>query len=155
MTKRQRREKVGSKSHSKRRSKQRQNIPWLWVGLGVVIVVIAGYIALGPKNSNPVEISISQAYEKYQQGAFFLDVRPQEEWDRYHIPDSTLIPLEELQGRLSKIPQDRDVVVICRSGVRSKEGWRILSQAGFNQITCLKGGVEAWRVAGYPLVSGP
>jgi rhodanese-related sulfurtransferase len=136
--------------HQQRRA-HKQNLTWLWVGLGVIIIAGATFLLLQPKASSPSEISAAQAYQKYQQGAFILDVRDQAEWDQGHIAKSTLIPLDELQNRLSELPKDRDIVVVCHSGVRSKEGMTILLQAGFSRTACMTGGLIAWQAAGYPL----
>ena len=92
-----------------------------------------------------------QAYEKSQQGAFLLDVRSQAEWDQMHIAKSILIPLDQLSNRLGEVPRDQDVVVICRSGVRAKEGMTILRGAGYVRAVCMTGGLLAWNNAGYPL----
>ncbi len=142
----------GPISHQQRKA-HRQNLIWLWVGLGVVIIAGAAFFLLQSKTSSPSEISAAQAYQAYQQGAFFLDVRTQAEWDQGHIAKSTLIPLDELQNRLSELPKDRDIVVVCHSGVRSKEGMTILRQAGFSRAACMTGGLIAWQAAGYPLVA--
>jgi rhodanese-related sulfurtransferase len=130
---------------------RRQNLVWLWVGLGIVIVAAAAFLLLRSKTTAPTEISAAQAYEKFQQGVFFLDVRSQAEWDQGHIAKSTLIPLDELQNRLNELPKNRDIVVVCRSGVRSKEGMTILQQAGFSRSASMTGGLIAWKAAGYPL----
>ena len=135
-------------SHPKGR---KQNLIGLWIGLGIVVLAAAAFLLLRPNNTLPSEISPAQAYEKYQQGAFFLDVRTQAEWDQGHIANSTLIGLDTLQNRLTELPRDQDIVVVCRSGVRSKEGADILRQAGFTRVTCMTGGIQAWVAAGYPL----
>jgi rhodanese-related sulfurtransferase len=141
-----------SSSASLRQQKLRKrNLSWLWVGLGVLVVGIAGILVFGPKPTPSVEISPAQAYAKYQQGAFFLDVRSQEEYNQVHIKGSTLIPLDELQNRLSELSKDKDIVVVCLSGHRAKSGTIILQQAGFTHVSCLSGGLQAWRVAGYPV----
>lgn len=144
---------VSSSRRSNRPHKARkQNRIWMWVGLGcaaIAILVVA--ILLWPKTTQSTEISAAQAYQKYQQGAFFLDVRSQAEWDQVHIASSTLIPLDELQNRLGELPRDRDIVVVCLSGHRSKEGMTSLQQAGFLRVSCITGGLTAWRAAGYPL----
>ncbi len=103
----------------------------------------------------PAEISVADAYAKREAGAFILDVRQPEEWNQVHIPGATLIPLGELQSRLSEVPSDQEVVVVCRSGNRSQQGRDILKNAGFEQVTSMAGGVNQWQAAGYPTVSGP
>ena len=143
----------GSPSHL-RHNARRQNLTWLWVGMGAVVVAMTAFLLLRSKTSAPSEISAAQAYEKFQQGAFFLDVRSQAEWDQGHIAKSTLIPLDDLPNRLSELPKDRDIVVVCHSGMRSKEGMTMLRQAGFSRSACMTGGLIAWQAAGYPLVPG-
>jgi rhodanese-related sulfurtransferase len=139
-----------STSHWRQKTRKR-NLTWLWVGLGVLVVVIAGILVFSPKSTPSVEISPAQAYAKYQQGAFFLDVRNQEEWNQFHVKGSTLIPLDELKSRLNEVPKDKDIVLVCLSGHRSQSGTTILQQAGFTHVSCLSGGLQAWRAAGYPV----
>jgi rhodanese-related sulfurtransferase len=147
---------MSKKNKPAKPSSTRKRSPfWLWITLAAVAVLAIGAIFLiGRKpdaEKSPSEISISQAYGKYQKGVFFLDVRTQAEWDSYHIPNTTLIPLDQLAARVNEVPQDREVVVVCRSGNRSKTGRDLLSQAGYDQVTSMSGGVNAWRAAGYPV----
>ena len=82
-----------------------------------------------------------------------LDVRTPEEWNEYHIPGSTLIPLDQLETRLNEVPKDKDVVVVCRSGNRSLSATRQLASAGFNVVN-LRGGMLAWSRARLPISKG-
>ncbi len=99
----------------------------------------------------PSTISVSDAYNLYQNGAFVLDVRTQEEWNEYHVPNTTLIPLDQLPSRLDEVPSDRQIIVVCRSGNRSQQGRDILLKAGFEQVTSMAGGLTEWRNSGYPI----
>jgi len=137
---------------SQRRNKMhKRNLTWLWIGLGVLLVAVVGILLFGPKATPSVEITPAQAYAKFQQGAFFLDVRSQAEWDQFHIAGSILIPLDQLPNRLSELQKDKDIVVVCLSGHRSLSGTSILQQAGFPRVSCLSGGLQAWTAAGYPI----
>lgn len=135
--------------------------PSFWLGIVVLAAVVLGAIVLATRGTTsnvqaaPAEISVSDAYQKYQQGAFFLDVRTPEEWNEYHAPNSTLIPLDQLPQRVNELPKDREIVVVCRSGNRSQEGRDILKQAGITNVTSMAGGLKAWVAAGYPSVAGP
>jgi rhodanese-related sulfurtransferase len=143
------------KTASKRRQGSRKrNLNWLWVGLGMLVVVVASILLFSPKATPAVEISPAQAYAKYQQGAFFLDVRSQDEWNQFHIKGSTLIPLDQLQKRANELSKDKDIVVVCLSGHRSLSGTTILQQAGFKHVSCLSGGLQAWMDANYPVEKG-
>lgn len=151
-----------STSKTMRRAAQRKSssLPvWAWAGAAATIVlVLAAFFfwqSSGAGGGLPAEIAVAQAAAKRDAGAFILDVRQPEEWNEYHVPGSTLIPLGELASRLNEVPRDREIVVVCRSGNRSQQGRDILQQAGFEQVTSMAGGLSEWRAAGYPTVAGP
>jgi rhodanese-related sulfurtransferase len=143
-----------SQRHSPRRPAARKTKlnPWLLLGL-VAVLAIAAYVLLNPglQGVQAATITPQQAYEKYNQGVFFLDVRTQEEWDTVHAPNTTLIPLDELSQRLDELPRDREIVVICRSGNRSQQGRDILLDGGFENVSSMSGGLNEWGALGYPL----
>jgi len=140
-----------SSKAAQRRKAVKPNLTWAWVILGVGVVVAIALILLQSAPSSPTEITVAQAYQKYQQGVFFLDVRTQIEWDRGHLAKSTFIPLDQLPNRLSDVPKDQDVVVICQSGLRSKNAATILRNAGYTRVVSMTGGLQAWMSAGYLL----
>lgn len=108
-----------------------------------------------PSAAMPAEISVPEAKAMQDSGAFMLDVREQSEWNEMHMPGATHIPLGELAGRVDELPQDKPVVVVCRSGNRSREGREILKQAGFTNVASMAGGMKDWQAQGLPTVSGP
>jgi rhodanese-related sulfurtransferase len=133
-------------------------------GVLLVAVALAGVLAMaGPAaapagaaaRSLPAEVGLSEAVRLREAGAFVLDVREPVEWEEYHVPGSTLVPLGELAIRLAEVPRDRDVLVVCRSGNRSATGRDILLAAGHPSVTSLAGGLRDWRDAGHPTVTGP
>ena len=105
--------------------------------------------------SLPTEISVDEAAQLREEGAFVLDVREPQEWDAGHIPGATLIPLGEIPDRLDEIPQDQTVVVVCRSGNRSGQATQFLRQNGFGLTTSMGGGMNQWAAANYEIVTGP
>jgi rhodanese-related sulfurtransferase len=119
----------------------------------VVALIIFLILQTGGRDNNGLAptISVTEAYNLYQNGAFFLDVRTQEEWNEYHAPNATLIPLDQLPSRLNELPHDRQIVVVCRSGNRSQQGRDILLNAGFKQVTSMSGGLNEWRANNYPI----
>ena len=62
---------------------------------------------------------------------FLLDVRNPPELAVEHVPNAVNIPLPELHARLAKLPRDREILIICRSGQRAYYATRILLQNGF------------------------
>ena len=133
------------------------NLALLALAVIAVIAVVVILVTRPPAytNSLPDTISLEEAYQKYQAGTFVLDVRTQAEWDEYHIPNTTLIPVEELESRLDELPQDQEIVVICRSGNRSQDGRDILLQNGFTAVTSVEVGIKSWSAAGYPVEGTP
>lgn len=119
----------------------------------IVALVIFLILQMGRANNNALSgtVSVNEAYEMSQKGAFVLDVRTPEEWNEFHAPNSTLIPLDQLTSRLNEVPRDRQIVVVCRSGNRSQQGRDILLNAGFEQVTSMTGGLSEWRASGFPV----
>jgi adenylyltransferase/sulfurtransferase len=77
---------------------------------------------------------------------FLVDVRESVEYDINRIPGSVLIPKGEfLNGSaLEKLPADKQVVMYCKTGVRSAETLAIVKGAGYSDAVHVGGGVSAW-----------
>jgi molybdopterin/thiamine biosynthesis adenylyltransferase/rhodanese-related sulfurtransferase len=77
---------------------------------------------------------------------FLVDVREPAEWEIVRIPGATLIPKDEiLRGdALASLPQDRQIVMYCKTGVRSAETLAAVKAAGFKDAVHVQGGVTSW-----------
>jgi molybdopterin/thiamine biosynthesis adenylyltransferase/rhodanese-related sulfurtransferase len=77
---------------------------------------------------------------------FLVDVREPAEWEIVRIPGATLIPKDQiLRGdALASLPQDRQIVMYCKSGVRSAETLAAVKAAGFRDAVHVQGGVTGW-----------
>jgi adenylyltransferase/sulfurtransferase len=93
-------------------------------------------------------ISVSELKNKIDKNEnfFLIDVREPSEFEIVRIPGSTLIPKQGfLDGTaLTDLPQDKPIILHCKSGVRSAECLAILKGAGFADATHVSGGVIAW-----------
>jgi rhodanese-related sulfurtransferase len=90
---------------------------------------------------------LPRALNRYlQQGnrPFLLDVREPQEYDICHIPNSVLIPMQQIPQRLHELNKKQEIVVICHHGMRSAQVGMFLEQNGFENIINLMGGVAAW-----------
>jgi rhodanese-related sulfurtransferase len=129
------------------------------VSLLIVVAMVWLTVRLLPKEIQQKQIaetvSVSDAAEYFSAGAFLLDVREQSEWEAGHIEGAVLIPLAELPNRMTEVPKDKIVLVICRSGNRSAQARDQLRAAGYTQVTSIDGGMNAWIQAGLPVVTGP
>ena len=77
---------------------------------------------------------------------FLVDVREPNEYEIVSIPGSVLIPKDQfLNGSaLEQLPQDRRIVLHCKSGARSAECLAVVKNAGFSDAVHVGGGVLAW-----------
>jgi rhodanese-related sulfurtransferase len=87
-----------------------------------------------------------------------LDVRESEEYtgELGHISGSILVPLKDLSGRVDELEEykDKQVIVVCRAGVRSTTAAAILTGLGFENVTNLKGGMLDWNTRNLPVERG-
>ncbi|POM24841.1 putative adenylyltransferase/sulfurtransferase MoeZ [Actinomadura rubteroloni] len=77
---------------------------------------------------------------------FLVDVREPNEYEIVSIPGATLIPKGDfLNGSaLERLPQDKKIVLHCKSGVRSAEALAVVKSAGFSDAVHVGGGIVAW-----------
>jgi adenylyltransferase/sulfurtransferase len=73
-----------------------------------------------------------------------IDVREPHEWEIARIEGANLIPMGEVPGRISEIPQTGNVLVYCKVGARSAEVLKFLHQVGLTNTKHLAGGIEAY-----------
>jgi rhodanese-related sulfurtransferase len=120
-------------------------------GIGLLAVKITGELAPWQLAD---EISPDDARKQLSSGAVVLDVRTHEEFIAGHIEKSLFMPLDELTSLMAALPRNQLIITVCRTGVRSMQARLILQEAGYTQVTSLKGGMEAWIAAGFPVVYG-
>ena len=73
-----------------------------------------------------------------------IDVREPYEWEAGHIDGAQLLPLATLDTMIPTLDASREIVVMCRSGVRSASAARRLSAAGLERVSSLAGGLLRW-----------
>lgn len=98
---------------------------------------------------SPGEVGPDEADGLIRAGALLLDVREDYEWDAGHVAGAVHIPLGQVAERADELPGSRQVVVVCRSGVRSAQAAAFLTASGVDAVN-LAGGMRAWAAAGLP-----
>jgi rhodanese-related sulfurtransferase len=73
-----------------------------------------------------------------------LDVREPWEFDKARIEGATLVPMRSIPDRLQEFDPDRETVVICHHGIRSRMVGRFLESQGFSNVINLSDGVAGW-----------
>jgi rhodanese-related sulfurtransferase len=80
-----------------------------------------------------------------------IDVREPSEFQAGHVAGAVLIPTGEVPNRLSEIPTEGTVIVMCRSGNRSSQITQFLRDQGYTNVHNLDGGILSWEAAGLPV----
>lgn len=99
------------------------------------------------------EVAASEL-DRHRRRALVIDVREPEEFASGHVPGAVNVPQADLAGWQRTAPRDRDLLVICQSGGRSRHAAQFLAQIGVERVATVAGGTQAWADAGNPLVTG-
>jgi adenylyltransferase/sulfurtransferase len=105
-----------------------------------------GQEAPAPAATGGGDITVEELKQRLDRGenVFVLDVRNPEEIQICRLPGSTVIPLPTLPQRFGELDRSREIVVHCKSGVRSQKAIYFLRQQGFANLKNLTGGILAW-----------
>ena len=125
----------------------KQRITWLLTLILLLALLVAGCgQASSNSSSTSRDVSIDQALTDWQsKSALIIDVRTPGEYAESHIPGSKLISLDKLSSRLSEIPKEGKVYIICRSGNRSSQATSLLRDKGFDNVYNITSGIPKWK----------
>jgi sulfur-carrier protein adenylyltransferase/sulfurtransferase len=109
-------------------------------------VVAGGADGMAPTGAREGQMDVAELKAKIDRGDRFvlLDVREPHEYRICSIPGSVPLPLGELAKRVGELDPAAEIVVHCRSGVRSAKAAEFLKKAGFAKVSNLTGGILAW-----------
>jgi rhodanese-related sulfurtransferase len=106
----------------------------------VVLLTACGVSTEGYRNVSPKEAK--QLIDNNE--VVVLDVRTPEEYEEGHIPNSKLVPVQELEFKLNELEKEENYLVVCRSGNRSTQASDILINNKFKNIYNMTGGMNDW-----------
>jgi rhodanese-related sulfurtransferase len=81
-----------------------------------------------------------------------LDVREPGEWNQGVMREAIRIPLSQLAARMKELDRSRMIFVHCKGGYRSSIASSLLRHSGFPNVANITGGLDAWKVAGLPVL---
>lgn len=131
------------------------------------VLILAGIgVMVGPTSAShmrqlsvqEVKSALDKAPSLCEKGFFLVDVRSVEEHDTGAIPGTDAnIDFREMVKRHKEIGAGLDdhIVVYCQSGKRSNIAADILADLGYRNVYNIRGSVNAWVQAGFPLAGGP
>ena len=92
------------------------------------------------------DIGVEELARRRAAGEDVLIVDVREPWEVAiaSIPGTTHIPMARVAADPAAVPRDREVVVMCHSGGRSRRVVQLLTAAGYDRVRNLAGGIDAW-----------
>lgn len=126
---------------------------YLFVALIVVVYMLASEPAMLKAHGIKL-LGVHEALRMMNnKGTTLLDVREEKEYSEGHMPHTVNIPLGQLAQRANELnkAKGKPIVVVCRSGNRSKKGAVVLAKHGFDQLYSMNGGTMAWEKENLPL----
>jgi rhodanese-related sulfurtransferase len=108
------------------------------------------------RTTNYREMTAAQAADfASREKPLILDVRTPAEFKRGHLPHAVLIPVQELQRRISEVSayREKDILIYCATGNRSTVASKILLDQGFTRITNMRYGIVDWQQRKYPVAN--
>jgi rhodanese-related sulfurtransferase len=96
-------------------------------------------------------VSPAKAKEFQDAGGMLIDVRESHEYRAGHAPGAKHIALSVIERRLNEIPKEREILVICQSGMRSSQAAGRLAANGY-KVTNVSGGMANWQRSGLKVI---
>jgi adenylyltransferase/sulfurtransferase len=117
--------------------------------IGLLSVGLSGCMRSGMSSGHLASVTPSELMQRLaaHDNLVLVDVRQPEELQGPlgALPGAVNIPLPDLPDRFQEIPQDKDVVLICRTGNRSAQAYAFLARHGYTRLYNLTGGMTAMR----------
>ena len=93
---------------------------------------------------SPLEMTPAELRGRAPGGHLLLDVREPWEHGIAHLAGATLVPMGSLESAVATLPRDRDIIVYCHHGIRSRSAAEFLRRAGLARARSLAGGIDRW-----------
>ena len=109
-----------------------------------LIVFLVIYRMIPVKGITPITVEQAKA-KLHDPNVQFVDVRTPAEHKLHHYPNFINIPLSVIIKRWNELDKDKEVIVICQSGMRSARAAKFLQDQGFQKVYNLRGGMMKWK----------
>nr|WP_044022284.1 rhodanese-like domain-containing protein [Bacillus sp. SG-1] len=113
---------------------------YILVGILIIIIIMRLMPARGVRHITTADLK----NELHDGDKLFIDVRTKGEFNKRSIQGFKNIPLYELPYKTKELTSNKEIVLICQSGMRSNKAAKLLRKKGFNKVANVKGGMGAW-----------
>lgn len=124
----------------------------------IAIALVSGGLLAWPaitRRTTGASINTTQATQLINKhNAVVVDIRDAVEFAAGHLPQAKSAPLAEVAGKAAGLAKNKShpIIVVCQTGKLSGKAHAAIKEAGYSEVYSLEGGVNAWRLAGLPLV---
>lgn len=113
-----------------------------------LLIICAAMMLVGCGGANYKHLTHDEAQRLLEadQNIILLDVRKPDEYEKKHIPNAVLLPIEELrEGNFSALPdKEQKIIIYCWTGRRAEDAAEILTEAGYTKVYEM-GGIVDWK----------
>ncbi len=115
--------------------------------LVLLCAVVIIYFLMNKNVKGMTNISADELLSRLNSSSdlLLIDVREPNEFKSGHIEGAISVPLSQFQQRYAEIPNNRELVIYCQSGMRSKAAGNWLIKHGYTNLYNLRGGIRTWR----------
>lgn len=113
----------------------------------ILIIILVGFIVYRLTPTKGIKTIDTEQLKKelHDPDKVFIDVRNPIEYKAQHIQQFQNIPLK---SKFKDLPKDKEIVVICQTGIRSNQACKKLKNRGYTNITNVRGGLSNWNFKG-------
>jgi rhodanese-related sulfurtransferase len=117
-----------------------KNMEWI-----ILLVIAAFAVNRFIPTKGIRNITVQETKNKFNdKNVQFIDVRTPNEYKANHRPPFKNIPVSNLISKVNQLDKEKEIVVICQSGMRSARAAKLLKRQGFDKVYNVKGGMGAW-----------
>lgn len=122
-----------------------------WLIAILVFIGVFVFSSQGLKGGPEISVNDAVSLLKGAPRPRVIDVRDAADYGQGHLPGAISVPIAEFKDRLQslKLPKADPVVLYGADDARARDATRLLYESGYHGALTLKGGIDAWRIAGH------
>lgn len=124
----------------------------LFVSLAILCLLLFIYEIRTYRDASSL-LSPQEAVLLMNQKAVIFDLRPETEFHLSHIVNAKSVKENEFESKLLSKYKKQPIILLCQNGLQSAQAASAWQKAGYEHVKVLKGGIDYWKEAGFPLIT--